>query len=176
MSISSDFLRTLYLLLAALATIGFALLVTGCGGSSTDSSSSSSDASEGAEQEQTSDVPPEVEIGPIKEVELGPIDPELAAEGEELFTTRCSSCHKMDERYVGPALRDVTEKRSAVYVMNMMLNPDQMIKEHPTAQKLLQEFMTPMTNQNIQEENARAILEYLRQMSEQDAEVETASG
>lgn len=81
----------------------------------------------------------------------------------------------MDEHYVGPALRDVTEKRSAVYVMNMMLNPDQMIKEHPTAQKLLQEFMTPMTNQNSQEENARAILEYPRQMNEQDAEQETAS-
>ncbi|MCX8011010.1 MAG: cytochrome c, partial [Ignavibacteria bacterium] len=39
-------------------------------------------------------------IGPIREkLQLGAIDNALAKKGEELFNTKCSSCHKLDERY-----------------------------------------------------------------------------
>ena len=49
-------------------------------------------------------------IGPIRRVELGPLDDALAARGEELFRMKCMACHRMDERYVGPALGGVTER------------------------------------------------------------------
>jgi hypothetical protein len=37
-----------------------------------------------------------------------------------------------------------------------------MVQQDPTAKELLAEFMTPMPNQNLTEEEARAVLEYFR--------------
>ena len=103
-------------------------------------------------------------VGPLtSDVQTGPgVEDELAAKGSELFETKCSACHKLDERYVGPPLRDVTERRAPAYIMNMILDPEGMVKKHPEARKLLSQYMTFMTNQNVSEEQARALLEYLR--------------
>ncbi len=51
--------------------------------------------------------------------------------------------------------------------MNMMLNPGEMIKRHPVVKKLLAEYLTTMTFQNIDVQDARAILEYLRWVHQQ---------
>lgn len=105
-------------------------------------------------------------IGPVKQkLELGKIDPRLVKKGEEIFNTKCIACHKLDERYVGPAQRDVIKRRTPEYVMNMMLNPDEMLKKHPEAKKMLAEYMTPMTFQNLSFDDARAILEYFREIA-----------
>ena len=101
-------------------------------------------------------------IGPIRRVELGPLDDALAAQGEELFKMKCMACHRMDERYVGPALRGVTERRTPEFVMNMMLNPGEMVRRHPVARAMLAAHYTEMPAQNLTEEEARALLEYLR--------------
>lgn len=104
-------------------------------------------------------------IGPIKEkLELGPIDPKLVKRGEEIFNTKCIACHKLDERYVGPAQRDVIKRRTPEYIMNIMLNPEENEKRHPVMNQLLREYMTPMTNQNLTIEDARAVLEYFREV------------
>jgi hypothetical protein len=47
--------------------------------------------------------------------------------------------------------------------MNMITNPELMMKSDPIAKKLFEEILTPMANQNIGDEEARNILEYLRQ-------------
>ncbi|CAN5385388.1 hypothetical protein BH23BAC3_BH23BAC3_31390 [soil metagenome] len=57
--------------------------------------------------------------------------------------------------------------------MNMKLNPDQMQKEHPEVKKLLAEYITPMPNQNITREEARAIVEYLASASQEADSGET---
>lgn len=102
-------------------------------------------------------------IGPIKErLTLGPIDAGLAATGKGIFELKCTACHKMGEKYVGPALGEVTTRRSPEYVMNMILNPMEMVEHHPVAKQLLAEHMTFMANQNLTVEEARAVLEYLR--------------
>lgn len=104
-------------------------------------------------------------IGPIKEkLELGPIDPKLVKRGEEIFNTKCIACHKLDERYVGPAQRDVIKRRTPEYIMNIILNPEENEKRHPVMNQLLREYMTPMTNQNLTIEDARAVLEYFREV------------
>ena len=55
------------------------------------------------------------------------------------------------------------ERRSPEWVMNMILDPEKMIKEDPLARELLIEFNgSPMANQNLSEEDARAVLEYFR--------------
>jgi hypothetical protein len=47
--------------------------------------------------------------------------------------------------------------------MNMILNPTEMTQKDPQAKALLAEHLTQMTNQNVEEKDARALLEYLRQ-------------
>jgi cytochrome c len=103
-------------------------------------------------------------IGPFTtEVTLdGPVDAELARAGEEIFQLYCESCHMMDERFIGPSLGDVLERRSPTFVLNMIMNPEQMAREHPEGQRMLQEYPLIMPYQNITEEQARALLEYLR--------------
>lgn len=101
-------------------------------------------------------------LGPVRDLALGPIDPALAAEGETAFTLKCSACHKLDQRYVAPALGDVLERRRPEFVMNMILNATEMVQRHPEVQALLAEYFTPMTIQVTEESEARAILEYLR--------------
>lgn len=101
-------------------------------------------------------------VGPVSAFDPGPFDAALADRGEALFTMKCSSCHKMDARYVGPALGTITKERSPAYIMNMILNPQEMITVHPEAKKRFTEFLTPMPNQSLSEDEARAVLEYLR--------------
>ncbi|HKK46966.1 MAG TPA: cytochrome c [Balneolaceae bacterium] len=102
-------------------------------------------------------------IGPITEpIELAAIDKELAQRGEKLFKTNCSACHKLDERYVGPAQRDLVERRSPEYIINMIMNPNEMLQKNPEAKKMLSQYMTPMPNMNVSLNEARALLEYFR--------------
>lgn len=102
-------------------------------------------------------------IGPVKEVvKLGPLDPKLAEQGSTIFTGKCTACHKMGEKYVGPALGEVLVRRSPTYVMNMILNPQEMVERHPVAKELLAEHMTFMANQGLTVDEARAVVEYLR--------------
>jgi mono/diheme cytochrome c family protein len=131
-----------------------------CGGESSEVPGSTQEAGSGLSAEQV-----EHGIGPISSFEVGPIDAALAETGLAAFTTKCSACHKLDERYVGPPLGDVTSRRSPAYIMNMILNPEEMIQKHPEAKALFAQFMTPMPNQHLTEPEARAVLEYLRQQA-----------
>lgn len=104
-------------------------------------------------------------VGPIQtKLELGPIDDTLAKKGEALFNEKCTACHKIDERYVGPPIKDVTKRRTPEWIMNMIIEPVKMTQEDPIAKELLAEYLTQMTNQNINKEDARAILEYFRKL------------
>jgi len=105
-------------------------------------------------------------IGPIKEkIQLGELNMSKAKSGEQVFTIKCTQCHKLDERYTGPALRDVTTRRSSEYIMNQILNPEEMAMKHPEAKKLLVQYANKMTFQNVTQEETRAILEYLRSVN-----------
>lgn len=102
-------------------------------------------------------------IGPITAaVTLPPIDKSMASEGKELFNTKCAACHKMSERYVGPALGEVTTRRTPAFIMNQILNPEGMYTKHPVVKQLLGEYMTQMPNLGLTQEQARQIVEYLR--------------
>lgn len=102
-------------------------------------------------------------IGPVKEaITLGPVDHELAEKGEAIFNGKCGACHKMAERYVGPALGEVTTRRTPAYILNMILNPEEMYTKHPVAKQLLAEHMTQMPNLALSQDEARQVLEYLR--------------
>jgi mono/diheme cytochrome c family protein len=103
-------------------------------------------------------------IGPIKSISLSEeIDPALVAQGQEVYNKMCTACHKPNEKFIGPPPAGVLERRTPEWVMNMMLNPEVMIIQDPLAKDLLMEFNgAPMANQNLTEDQARAILEYFR--------------
>lgn len=106
-------------------------------------------------------------IGPITSIALpAEIDADLVAQGEEIFTLKCSACHRLEMRYVAPQLGGVLERRTPEYVMNMILNPAEMVEKHPEVRKLLAEFAVPMPAQNVTEAEARAVLEYIRSWQE----------
>jgi len=47
--------------------------------------------------------------------------------------------------------------------MNMITNVDMMLEKDPEAQKLLEQCLVRMPNQNINQDDARKILEFMRQ-------------
>jgi len=103
-------------------------------------------------------------VGPITSVTFDTeINAEMAAAGEAKYKAICTACHMTNQRMIGPALAGVYERRSPEWVMNMILNPDGMLKEDPIAKALLKEYNNAiMLNQNLSEEEARAVAEYLR--------------
>lgn len=101
-------------------------------------------------------------IGPITSIALGEIDPAMAAEGLKIYEEKCTACHKADKKYIGPAPAGIMERRSPEWIMNMILNPEEMVQKDPIAKDLLKEFLSPMANQSLTEAEARAILEYFR--------------
>ncbi len=141
--------------------LGLALTLSACGGDAPPATDSDAPAPAAGSDELTA-IELEQGIGPIRDVELGTLDPALAAQGEEIFTTKCSACHKLGERYVAPALGEVLSRRRPEYVMNMMLNAGEMVERHPVVRELLAEFYTPMPVQLSDPAQARAVLEYLR--------------
>ena len=105
----------------------------------------------------------DVGVGPIKNISLDEIQLPLVNQGKMLYNSKCTMCHSIDQKLVGPALGDVTKRREPEWIMNMMLNPDGMVKENEAAKLLLKEYNNvPMINQHLSEKEARAILEYLR--------------
>lgn len=103
-------------------------------------------------------------IGPIKSVTLNAeVDQAMATLGADVFKKMCTACHRTNKKFIGPAPTGILERRSPEWVMNMILNPDEMTQKDPLAKALLIEFNgSPMANQNLSEEEARSVLEYFR--------------
>lgn len=103
-------------------------------------------------------------VGPVTEVKIeAKIDAAMADKGKAAFEAKCTACHKIGERYVGPAITGVTKRRQPEWIMNMILNPAEMLQKDDVAKELLGEYLTPMTFQNVSQDEARQILEYFRQ-------------
>ena len=151
----------------ALAVFALALVAGGCGGKDDDDDKESPlHEAEEAGSGGLSAFELEHGIGPVKEpIELGAIDAAMAATGKAVFEAKCSACHKMDTLYIGPALGEVTARRSGAFIMNMILNPQEMVERHPVGKQMLAERMTFMANQGLTRDEARAVLEYLRTQS-----------
>jgi cytochrome c len=102
-------------------------------------------------------------IGPVKNITLAAINDDMVSEGKIIFDNMCSACHKSDKRFIGPAPKDILDRRTPEWVMNMILNPEEMVQKDPIARQLLIEYNgAPMANQNLTEDQARKILEYFR--------------
>jgi len=147
-----------------LLTLLLLLTVIGCSSSPSEPAAADGAAKPKSMLAEEADPLTNKGIGPITSVTLGAtVDQAMATKGKDIYEKLCMACHKPTEKFIGPAPKGILDRRSPEWVMNMILNPEQMVKEDPIAKKLLMEYNgSPMANQNLTEDDARAILEYFR--------------
>jgi len=92
-----------------------------------------------------------------------PLNTDWVSDGKKIYELKCQPCHKLtEEKLVGPGWKDVTRRRTPVWIMNMITNTDLMLDKDPEAQKLLELCMVRMPNQNLSFDQARHVLEFQR--------------
>ena len=52
---------------------------------------------------------------------------EAIAAGKAVFNANCKTCHKLDQKYIGPALRGATDRNSAAWVKTWIINSQAVI-------------------------------------------------
>jgi mono/diheme cytochrome c family protein len=104
-------------------------------------------------------------IGPAKTVSLtSPLNSDAIAKGKAVYEMKCQACHRLDDqRVVGPGWKDITKKRKPEWIINMIVNVEEMLEKDAEAQKLIEEYLMKMPNQNVTEQEARDLLEFMRQ-------------
>lgn len=109
---------------------------------------------------------PEVHGTEVKEGEIAfstPLNSEWVTGGKNIYDLKCLACHKLtDEKLVGPGWAGVTKRRTPTWIMNMITNVDMMLEKDEEAQKLLEQCLVRMPNQNISKEEARQVIEFMR--------------
>ncbi len=159
-------------------TLLFALIMIGCGGKKEEKKEEGfSVQRKKAQTEQPSETITTNEVkaservdlttkgvGPIKAIELpAQINQDMVEEGKKVYDQMCLACHRIGKKFIGPPPNAILERRTPEWVMNMILNPQEMVQQDPLAKDLFQEFNgSPMSNQGLTEDQARAILEYFR--------------
>ena len=103
-------------------------------------------------------------IGKFTNVEIGKaLDSKMAELGTKVYEVKCSSCHKLtDEKLVGPGWQGVTKRRKPAWIINMITNVDMMLEKDPEAQKLLEQCLVRMPNQNVSQPDALNLLSFMR--------------
>lgn len=141
-----------------------------CGGNtdtaSTNTTTTPAETTEPAENTETT-TPPVDEtkgVGKFTNVELTyPIDKNMVAVGEKVYDVKCASCHKLtDEKLVGPGWAGVTTRRTPEWIMNFVTNTDEMLNKDAEALAMLEICLVRMPNQNLSDDEARAVLEHMR--------------
>ncbi len=159
-----------------LMTLFFTLLLLSCGGSGEEKKEETAkvklnrSTTKKVEPKVTTTKPSETidltnkGVGPIKSLKLdATIDNTMATHGKDVFDKMCTACHRAGKKFIGPAPDGIVDRRTPEWIMNMILDPEGMVKNDPLAKSLLIEFNgSPMANQNLTEEDARAVLEYFR--------------
>ncbi len=105
--------------------------------------------------------------GKFENIELEALNPALAKKGKNISEVKCQSCHKLtDERLVGPGWKNVTKRHTPAWILNFVTNPDLMIDKDPKLQAQLEICLVRMPNQDVNEDAAFALLEFMRQNDE----------
>lgn len=142
------------------------LLVTSCGGGN-ETKTENAEPSAAVESESPSANPsydPNRGEGKFKDVVVAAsLDATKASNGEKTFGVKCGSCHKLnDEKLVGPGWKGVTSRHEASWILNFMTNTDEMLNKDPKAQAQLEICLVRMPNQNLSDDEALSLYEFMR--------------
>lgn len=92
------------------------------------------------------------------------LDAAMAKSGEKVYTVKCAGCHKLtDENLVGPGWKGVTLRHTPEWIMNFSTNTDEMLDKDPKAQAQLEICLVRMPNQNLTDDDARNVYEFMRE-------------
>ena len=148
--------------------LSMSLLIAACGGGAgSDTKATTDDPYAKKTSETASENPsydPKRGEGKFTKVDVGAsLDGAMAANGEKVFGVKCSSCHKLtDEKLVGPGWKGVTSRHTPEWILNFSTNTDEMLNKDPKAQAQLEICLVRMPNQNLSDEDARALYEFMR--------------
>jgi cytochrome c1 len=137
-----------------------------CGGGDNAEKPAAAQTTTSDDDDEDTDYDPHRGEGKFDEtnVTLGALDAAMAGKGKSVSETKCFSCHKLtNEQLVGPGWKGVTERRTPHWIMNFITNPDPMIDKDPEVQAQLEICLVRMPNQNLADQEAREILEFMRQ-------------
>jgi len=84
--------------------------------------------------------------------------------GEETFKSKgCVACHSIGKGKIsGPDLLGVTNRRDEEWLKKWLKNPDTMVFTDPIAKEMLKEYMVPMPNVGLTDEQVVYLIEYLK--------------
>ena len=147
--------------LKAFSLIGITAFAMACGGG--DTTSSTPTPAPGAMVKTPEASAPMAGLITADEVKLGAIDQGMVAKGKEIYDVKCQACHSLGtNRVVGPGWKGVVEQRKPEWIMNMIVHTDAMLESDEQAQALLEECLVRMPNQNLTQDDARHVLEFMR--------------
>ena len=144
-----------------------ALIMAACGSGSQQDESKKA-AAPASEQKENAGANPSYDPnrgeGKFTKVDVSPnLDAAKAEAGNKIYSVKCSACHKLtDEKLVGPGWHGVTSRHTAEWIMNFATNPDAMLDKDPKAQAMLEICLVRMPNQNLSDDDARNIFEFMR--------------
>ncbi|MHB8842741.1 MAG: c-type cytochrome [Candidatus Aquicultor sp.] len=110
----------------------------------------------------------DIGIGPVKTVQLGKIDSAMVQDGQSIFSSECSDCHDpYKNQDSGPSVKTFIHMRSPVFIMNYLLNTDEMNEKNSSIKESINKYgNTPMSSTPLTEQQARSLLEYFRSIGE----------
>jgi len=160
------------ILLIILLVVGVALGLAGCGGAKNESSDTSAStpattpppaaAAETAAVAAATTGTSKFDAG--ARAGEAAVNGGMASKGERLFTAKgCPVCHGFGKKITCPDLVGVSMRRTAMWMENQILHPEVMVKEDPITMQLRKSYPLAMTNQKVAPDEARAIIEFLKQ-------------
>ena len=155
-------MRKMIILSLVLFIIG---IVASCGNSqNSEKAADNTSTDAGSEATENPSYDPKRGEGKFTKVELGAsLDATMAANGDKVYQVKCGSCHKLtDEKLVGPGWAGVSTRRAPEWIMNFITNTDAMINKDPEVQAQLELCLVRMPNQNLSDDDARGLLEFMR--------------
>jgi mono/diheme cytochrome c family protein len=147
----------------------FVMLIAGalfyaCSDGSNDNAANKQDAGNATTANGNPSYDPKRGEGKFTHVEVSSnLDVAKADAGNKVYEVKCSACHKLSaEKLVGPGWNGLTKKLTPEWIMNFITNPDAMLDKDPEAQAQLEICLVRMPNQNLSDDDARNIFEFMR--------------
>jgi len=113
------------------------------------------------------------------------VDPEVPdsedaiSAGESIFNANCKTCHRLDQKLIGPALRGVTDRRELDWTKKFILNSQAVIQSgDATAVALYKEYNNTVmpAMEFLSDGDLMNLLAYIEYGGKADAEAEASAG
>lgn len=88
-----------------------------------------------------------------------------AAEGKNIFSTRCAGCHNVTKKLLGPALTGVDQRHSMEWIVRFVQSSQTMVKSgDKEAVAIFDQFKIPMPDhKDLTADNIKSIVAYIQE-------------